>query len=73
MLHEAVDGRLVTRLEERRDGERGDAAVVVVDELLHVEVACLHGGGVRLRELSEGSNRSKLKGRLGSGEEQLED
>ena len=52
LLHEAVHRRLCARLEERGDGQRGDGAVRVGDEVLQVEVAGGDGRGVRHRDLS---------------------
>jgi hypothetical protein len=73
LLHETVDGRLVSSLEEGRDGESRDATVVVVDELLHVEVANLDSVGVGLRELGESTDGGELESRFRRREEKLED
>ena len=43
----------VSYLEERGDGERGDAAVDVGDQVLQVQVTCSHGRGVFHRHLGD--------------------
>ena len=43
----------VSYLEERGDGERGDAAVDVGDQVLQVQVTRSHGRGVLHRHLED--------------------
>ena len=47
LLHQPVDRRLAARLQQRRDGQRGDRAVRVRDQVLQVHVAGRHGRRVR--------------------------
>lgn len=46
LLHEPVHAALAARLQQRGDGQRGDAAVGVGDEVLQVQVARRHGRGM---------------------------
>lgn len=56
LLHESVHTALTTRLQQRGDGQRGDAAVRVGDEVLQVQVAGCHGRGVLHRHLRAGAS-----------------
>lgn len=42
MLHEAVHAALAAGLQQGGDGQGGDAAVGVSDQVLQVQVACGH-------------------------------
>ena len=55
-LHEAIHGALGAGLEQGGDGERGDGAVHVLDEVLQVQVAGGDGVGVRHGYLAEGAD-----------------
>lgn len=58
LLHESVHAALTAGLEQSGDGQRGDAAVRVSDQVLQVQVACghsrwmLHGHLVDRKEMS---------------------
>lgn len=54
LLHEPVHAALAARLQQSGDGQRGNAAVGVGDEVLQVQVARGHGGGMLHGHLSGG-------------------
>lgn len=54
-------GWVGTHLEQSRDGKRSNATVVVIDELLHVEVARLHGHRLRLSQRGQSADGGELK------------
>mmetsp|Transcript_59614 Transcript_59614/g.136745 ORF Transcript_59614/g.136745 Transcript_59614/m.136745 type:complete len:270 (+) Transcript_59614:1459-2268(+) len=59
LLHQPLHARLGTRLEQRRDGERRNRTVRIVDQPLHVHVARRHRQRVRHRQLVQSAHRRK--------------
>lgn len=72
LLHEPVHTALAARLQESGDGQRGNAAVGVSDEVLQVQVARGHSGGMLHGHLADGHRednqiRHLLDGVFGRG------
>mmetsp|Transcript_6058 Transcript_6058/g.24078 ORF Transcript_6058/g.24078 Transcript_6058/m.24078 type:complete len:485 (-) Transcript_6058:662-2116(-) len=72
LLEQPVDARLVARLEQRGDGERGDGAVLVRDERLHVDVAVGDGERVRHGDAVERAHSREAQYGLGAAQEELQ-
>ena len=61
LLHQAVHRALIASLEQRGDGQRGNAAVHVGDQVLKVKVTGGDGGWVFDGHLGEGTESLKNK------------
>jgi hypothetical protein len=72
LLHQAVDSGLGASLEQGGNGQRGDGAVHVADEVLHVGVAHRDGERMGRRHLVERAHCSEPEAGLGRAEEHLQ-
>mmetsp|Transcript_4894 Transcript_4894/g.17633 ORF Transcript_4894/g.17633 Transcript_4894/m.17633 type:complete len:665 (+) Transcript_4894:501-2495(+) len=73
LLHQPVDARLVSRLEQRGDGQSGDGPVLVRDQGLHVDVAVTNSHGVVDGDLVQNPDGGKPQHGLAAAEKELQD